>query len=84
MPRISKKYVDKRTNKESLAVVEEGVKMAMGVVGFLLTDNQKVLTLTKNWTLSSSLVVAGIPSALYAIQGVLTHTAYQNLDSVSS
>ena len=83
MPRISKKYVDKRTNKESLAVVEEGVKMAMGVAGFLLTDNQKVLTLTKNWTLSSSLLAAGIPSALYAIQGVLTHTAYQNLDSVT-
>ena len=83
MPRISKKYVDKRTNKESLAVVEEGVKMAMGVAGFLLTENGKVMTLAKNWTLSSSLLAAGLPSALYAIQGVLTHTAYQNLDSVT-
>ncbi len=36
-----------------------------------------------NWSIQSSLLTAGLPSALYAIQGVLTYTSYQNLDSVT-
>lgn len=80
MPRISKKYVHPKTNKQSLALVEEVVKLSMGVAGFLITDN---LSSLQKWTLQSSLIAAGFPSALYAIQGVLTYTAYQNLDSVT-
>jgi hypothetical protein len=34
------------------------------------------------WTLSSSLLLAGFPACLYAIQGVLTYLGYQNTDSV--
>ena len=80
MPRISKKYVHPKTNKQSLALVEEVVKLSMGVAGFLITDN---LSSLQKWTLQSSLIAAGFPSALYAIQGVFTYTAYQNLDSVT-
>jgi UDP-sugar transporter A1/2/3 len=36
-----------------------------------------------DWSLSSSLICAGIPASLYAIQGVLTYTAYQRLDPVT-
>ena len=80
MPRISKKFVHPKTNKKSLALVEEMVKFSMGVGGFLITDNFSSL---KKWTLQSSLIAAGLPSALYAIQGVFTYTAYQNLDSLT-
>jgi UDP-sugar transporter A1/2/3 len=80
MPRISKRWVHPETNKQSLALVEEVVKLSMGVIGFLVTDN---LSSIKQWTLQSSLLAAGFPSALYAIQGVCTYTSYQNLDSVT-
>jgi UDP-sugar transporter A1/2/3 len=97
MPRISKKYVSPKTNKESVALVEEVVKMSMGIGGFLLTECSmnsnggmsmhnlmtSVQEATSNWSIHSSLLAAGLPSALYAIQGVLTYTSYQNLDSVT-
>jgi hypothetical protein len=35
------------------------------------------------WTLSSSLLLAGLPAILYATQGVLTYLGYQNTDSVT-
>ena len=35
------------------------------------------------WTLSSSLLLAGLPALLYATQGVLTYLGYQNTDSVT-
>ena len=37
----------------------------------------------QDWTLSSSLLVAGMPAMLYALQGVLTYRAHQQLDSVT-
>ncbi len=80
MPRISKTYVHPDTNKKSLALVEEIVKLAMGIFGFLATEN---LSSLQKWTWKSSLLAAGVPSTLYAIQGVLTYKAYQNLDSVT-
>lgn len=61
-------------------VCTEVVKLSMGIGGFLLTDNVESL---KHWTINSSLLAAGLPSTLYAIQGVLTYKAYQNLDSVT-
>lgn len=103
MPRITKKYVSPKTNKESVALVEEVVKMSMGIGGFILTECTpknaamtssgigellqsyitNIQTATTNWSFHSSLLAAGLPSALYAVQGVLTYTSYQNLDSVT-
>ena len=37
----------------------------------------------QNWSPTSTLIAAGLPSALYALQGTLTYTAYQNLDAVT-
>lgn len=37
----------------------------------------------QHWTPLSTLIAAGLPSALYALQGTLTYTAYQNLDAVT-
>ena len=36
-----------------------------------------------DWTLQSSLLVAGLPACLYAVQGVLTYMSHQHLDSVT-
>jgi UDP-sugar transporter A1/2/3 len=36
-----------------------------------------------HWSPQSTLIAAGIPSLLYAIQGTLTYTAYQHLDPVT-
>lgn len=110
MPRISKKYVSPKTNKASVALVEEVVKMSMGIGGFLLTEcspwsmnsssgstatmglgGAEILksffhncqSATSNWSIESSILAAGLPSALYAIQGVLTYTSYQHLDSLT-
>jgi UDP-sugar transporter A1/2/3 len=82
MPRLSKTHIHPSTNKQSLALVEECVKLFMGLGGFLLfTDRTRIQSTLKEWTWSSSLMAAGLPSALYALQGVLTYTSYQNLDS---
>lgn len=76
MPRISKKFIHPKTNKRSLALVEEMVKFAIGIGGVFLTGAN-----IKGWTLRSTLIAAGLPSFLYALQGICTYTSYQNLDS---
>lgn len=113
MPRLSKKYIHPQTNKQSVALVEEIVKMGLGVGGWIVTaycnaaaasSNKSLLvappplpsfssniepTLTllsrqlQNYSFQSTLLAAGIPSALYALQGTLTYTSYQNLDAVT-
>jgi len=49
----------------------------------VLTGKEIVSSELHGWTLSSSLLLAGFPACLYAIQGVLTYLGYQNTDSVS-
>jgi UDP-sugar transporter A1/2/3 len=114
MPRLSKKYIHPQTNKQSVALVEEIVKMGLGVGGWIVTtycnaaaattSNESLLvapsplqsfssnfaaTVTllshqlQNYSFQSTLLAAGIPSALYALQGTLTYTSYQNLDAVT-
>jgi UDP-sugar transporter A1/2/3 len=48
-----------------------------------IIGKDEVSTALQGWTLSSSLLLAGFPALLYAIQGVLTYIGYQNTDSVS-
>ena len=47
----------------------------------LLPKNQ-FQTITE-WSLKSSLIVAGLPAIMYAAQGVLTYAAYQGLDPLT-
>ena len=49
----------------------------------IFTGKDIVASELHGWTLSSSLLLAGFPACLYAIQGVLTYLGYQNTDSVS-
>lgn len=121
MPRLSKKYIHPQTNKQSVALVEELVKMGLGVGGWIATaychasasgtsrkswqDDDNIMPLIsslqsfssniilptvtllsnqlQNYSFQSTLLAAGIPSALYALQGTLTYTSYQNLDAVT-
>ena len=95
MPRLSKRYIHPQTNKQSVALAEEIVKMSLGLGGWIMTsyvtannDSNNLDTATttsllsqelQNWSPTSTLIAAGLPSALYALQGTLTYTAYQNL-----
>jgi UDP-sugar transporter A1/2/3 len=101
MPRLSKRYIHPDANKRSLALVEEVVKMSLGLGGWVLSgyasasslENSPTTALSttmsvlqeqlQHWSPLSTLIAAGIPSALYALQGTLTYTAYQNLDAVT-
>ncbi|KAL7500335.1 hypothetical protein ACHAWT_010501 [Skeletonema menzelii] len=108
MPRLSKRYIHPNANKRSVALVEEVVKMSLGLGGWILTGyaSTKNMEATcaftttsssscfsttlsvlqeqlQHWSPLSTLVAAGLPSALYALQGTLTYTAYQNLDAVT-
>lgn len=101
MPRLSKRYIHPNANKRSVALVEEVVKMSLGLGGWVLTGyastkNIKATSATsfsttmsvlqeqlQHWSPLSTLIAAGLPSALYALQGTLTYTAYQNLDAVT-
>ncbi len=125
MPRLSKRYIHPNTNKQSVALAEEVVKMGMGLGGWVLSgycaalsssaaaaasslssssplindsynsslqqsttsDVQTTISVLQeqlqDWTPLSTLIAAGIPSALYALQGTLTYYAYQNLDAVT-
>lgn len=106
MPRLSKRYIHPQTNKRSVALAEEVVKMSLGVGGWVISsyvtasnasgnESHGVESFTpittasvlsqqlNNWSATSTLLAAGLPSALYALQGTLTYTAYQNLDAVT-
>lgn len=122
MPRLSKRYIHPNTNKQSVALAEEVVKMGMGLGGWVFSgyyaaassaagssfsssshlindsynsslqqsiasDVQTTISVLQeqlqDWTPLSTLIAAGIPSALYALQGTLTYYAYQNLDAVT-
>lgn len=82
-PRISKKYFDKRINKRSVTIVEETTKLAMATAMLASYGKGKTSQILHGWTLQSSLIAAGIPAAIYAVQGVLYIFSYQNLDSVT-
>mmetsp|Transcript_14348 Transcript_14348/g.20359 ORF Transcript_14348/g.20359 Transcript_14348/m.20359 type:complete len:446 (-) Transcript_14348:92-1429(-) len=104
MPRLSKRYIHPNANKRSVALVEEVVKMSLGLGGWVLTgyasakniESTSATQVTslpttmsvlqeqlQHWSPLSTLIAAGLPSALYALQGTLTYTAYQNLDAVT-
>jgi len=103
-PRVSKAFIDNRTNKKTVAMVEEISKAAMATILFAASHSRPTIVqarsqispLTfvnwvfesmketlKDWTFSSSVLVAGLPAVLYAVQGVLSYSAFQNLDSVT-
>lgn len=82
-PRVSKKYFDKRINKRSVTIVEETTKLAMATAMLASYRKENILQILEGWTLQSSLIAAGLPAAIYAVQGVLYVFSYQNLDSVT-
>jgi len=82
-PRISKKYLHKSINKKEVAMVEEVLKVSLATVVLATSGSQKISQALDGWTLSSCLLVAGLPALIYAVQNVLFIFSYQNLDSVT-
>jgi UDP-sugar transporter A1/2/3 len=89
-PRLSKRYISPKTNKQSVALAEETVKTAIAAAMFCASRSGSASTATttiqqelSNWNLQSSLAIAGIPAVLYAIQGVWQYTAHQYIDPVT-
>ena len=105
MPRLSRRFIHPKTNKRSVALAEELVKMTLGLGGWWVmssyvaaSDLESTTSTTmpsttttlsilsdqlQNWSPTSTLLAAGIPSALYALQAILTYNSYQNLDPVT-
>ena len=82
-PPITRKFLDSRANKKGITMVEEIIKMGLAASFFLSCGKDVVSSSLAGWTLSSSLLLAGLPALLYATQGVLTYLGYQNTDSVT-
>jgi UDP-sugar transporter A1/2/3 len=70
-------------DKQRVALVEEVVKTGMAAAIFFSKPPAVVQSALSDWSLSSSLAVAGLPAALYALQGVLQDTSHQHLDPVT-
>ena len=104
MPRLSRRFIHPKTNKRSVALAEELVKMTLGLGGWVMSsyvatsDLESTTSTTmpystttisilsdqlQNWSPTSTLLAAGIPSSLYALQAILTYNAYQHLDPVT-
>ncbi|KAL3793625.1 LOW QUALITY PROTEIN: hypothetical protein ACHAWO_001674 [Cyclotella atomus] len=82
-PPLTRKFLDSRANKKGITMVEEVVKIGLSAAFFLSCGKDVVASELHGWTLSSSLLLAGLPAILYATQGVLTYLGYQNTDSVT-
>lgn len=90
-PRLSRKYIAPQLDPPTVALVEEVVKTGMAAALFFGTTSTTTTSIRKSsvllqdndWTLSSSLAVAGVPAMLYALQGVLQYVSYQHLDAVT-
>lgn len=88
-PRVTKCCMHPDVDKKSAALVEETVKMTVAAGAFFVGGGEGgggrngVVEGLKGWTPLASLLVAGVPTSLYAVQGVLTYASYQNLDPVT-
>ena len=88
-PRLSRTYIPKHIPKVQVALTEEVIKTTVAAAAIVLLSGSSGTPLFHNnplfqdWTLTSSLVVAGVPAVLYALQGILTYQAHQHLDSVT-
>lgn len=103
-PRLSRKYIPSKANKQSIALVEEVIKTGMAAAIFAAKPRDVIRSSLQgkervhvanvaqthhssfclsDWSLSSSLAVAGLPAVLYAFQGVFQYVSHQHLDPVT-
>mmetsp|Transcript_27852 Transcript_27852/g.58830 ORF Transcript_27852/g.58830 Transcript_27852/m.58830 type:complete len:837 (+) Transcript_27852:51-2561(+) len=82
-PPLTRRFLDSRANKKAIAMVEESFKLTLATTFFFSCGKDVVKSELDDWTLRSSLGLAGLPAVLYATQGVLNYLAFQNTDSVT-
>lgn len=67
--------------KTTLVICSESLKITMCQLMLVLSG--QLGTIAKEWTLGSSLKLAALPAAFYALQNWLTQLGYANVDSLT-
>ena len=76
-PLLAKAFITGDVDKVVFVLALEATKCAIGLGVLVLSGS--LAGEAKQWTLSSSLKMAGAPAMIYAVQNVLIQVAYQNL-----
>jgi UDP-sugar transporter A1/2/3 len=80
-PLLTRWYQAESIPKPEIVLVCEVLKGALALA--MLAASGKLAPALRSWTLSSSLRVAAVPAALYAVQNVLIQVGYAHLDALT-
>eukprot|EP00947_MAST-08B_sp_MAST-8B-sp1_P006322 g6322.t1 len=80
-PVFTKEFVAPDVIKTTSVLVCEMCKCLLAASSLVASGQLKQAL--ANWTLRGSLLVAGVPSIIYAVQNVMIQTAYQHLDPLT-
>ena len=80
-PLLTKAYTPSNINRSTVVLAQDVVRFSVCCLFLFLSGSWSLATY--HWTLSSAVVGAGIPAALYLVQNYCTIMAYQNLPPVS-
>jgi hypothetical protein len=80
-PLLTKAYTPSNINRSTVVLAQDVVRFSVSCLCLFLGGSWSLATY--QWTLSSAIVGAGIPAALYLVQNYCTIMAYQNLAPVS-
>lgn len=80
-PILTRKFTPNEITRTTVVLAQEAVKLVMAF--FMLRASGQTKQAFSNWTLRSSVTVAFIPAALYAVQNMCALMAYQNLDALT-
>ena len=83
-PILARRYVDNRTHGATLVLAAEATKFVVCLAVLYGQDGGKsVAKERRRWTLKSSVLGAGLPALVYAVQNSLVWIAYNNLTGLS-
>jgi drug/metabolite transporter (DMT)-like permease len=80
-PLLTKAYTPSNINRSTVVLAQDIVRFSVSCLFLFLGGSWSLATY--QWTLSSAVLGAGIPAALYLVQNYCTIMAYQNLPPVS-
>jgi len=80
-PSLTKRYTPSTTHRSSIVLMQEATKFL--IAGIMLLSTHKFKAATHDWNVRTWLKVAGLPSALYAVQNMAALMAYQQLNPLT-
>jgi hypothetical protein len=80
-PLLTKAFTPSNINRSTVILAQDVVRFSVSCLFLFLGGSWNLATY--QWTLSSAVVGAGIPAALYLVQNYCTLMAYQNLPPIS-